>query len=78
MKKLILSGLILISFTFSACIIEKDTCVVCDIYDEWGDWVKDYGEFCGSSHKAREYAEDADEHAWRYYDGYAECYFDYY
>ena len=75
MKKLILLGLVLVSFTFSACIITSRTCVVCDIYDEYGDWVKDYGEFCGSEYKAEQYADDADYHAWEYYDGWAECYF---
>jgi hypothetical protein len=76
MKKLFIVGVILISITFSGCIIIDQTCVVCDIYDKYGNFVKDYGEYCGSMHKARQYADDADQHAWDYYDGYANCYYD--
>ena len=76
MKKLLFTGLILVSLTLSGCIIINETCVVCDIYDEYGDWVKDYGEYCGSYHKCEQFEEDADDHAFRYYRGWAECYFD--
>ena len=76
MKKLIFSGSILFSLLFSGCIIEDKTCVVCDIYDKYGDWVKDYGEYCGPDSKAEQYANDADDHARKYYRGWAECYFD--
>jgi len=76
MKKLFFSGLILISLTLSGCIIDSNTCVVCDIYDNYGHWVKDYGEYCGPYYKAEQYADDADDHARKFYKGWAECYFD--
>ena len=73
MKKLLLIGILLISVTFSACIEVR--CVVCDIYDEDGYFIKDYGEFCGSNYQREEYKDDADYHAYKYYGGWAECYY---
>jgi hypothetical protein len=75
MKKLLFIGLILTTLTFSGCIIVDTECVACDIYDEYGHWVKDYGEFCGSYYECEEYEEDADRHARRFYNGWAECYY---
>lgn len=49
-------------------------CVQCDIYDEEGYWVKDFGEYCGDYITTTEYEWDADDHAFQFYGGWAECY----
>jgi len=72
MKKIFILSIALLSFTiFSSC----SKCIQCDIYDGNGDYVKDYGEYCGEDYMMDEYQEEADYHAWRFYGGWAECYY---
>jgi hypothetical protein len=73
MKKLILLGLIPLMFTLSTCEKKPKKCAYCDIYDENGEWVKDYGKYCGPEEIVEEFAIEADVHAEYYYDGWAEC-----
>ena len=62
---ILLSGLLLMS-----CY----RCVECEIYDEEGYYVKNYGEYCGDIITTSSYEIDADDHAYKYYGGWAECY----
>lgn len=63
--------ILLLTFIFFGC---AHQCVQCDIYDEYGYYVKDYGEYCGEWYMVSDYEDDAQYHAEHYYSGWAECY----
>lgn len=72
MKQILLYFILTSTIIIASCY--PDRCVRCDIYDEYGDFVKDYGKFCGEYDQRQDYEEDADWHAYYYYNGWAECY----
>lgn len=68
--RLLLVGFVAMVF-LSSCI---ETCIECEIYDEYGHYVKDYGEYCSEDyHDLDAYEIDADDHAWEFYGGHADC-----
>jgi hypothetical protein len=75
MKKLVsLFLLILPALLSNSCLLNKDNCIECDIYNSYGNYVEYYGSECGNALKTSQFESDADEYASDYYDGWASCY----
>ncbi|MBN2274711.1 MAG: hypothetical protein JXR41_00825 [Bacteroidales bacterium] len=78
MKKLILIFFLFIPAVLAdSCIVHDGCdCIVCEIYDEFGYYIEDYGRECGDSYDLDRFAEEADDYAWYVYGGFAECFND--
>ncbi|MBN1416823.1 MAG: hypothetical protein JW973_17125 [Bacteroidales bacterium] len=77
MKKIISLAVLLIPVLLSAsCIFNRDKCISCEIYDDYGYYQEYYGSECGSFSRLEDFEEEADDYAWNYYNGYAVCYDD--
>jgi hypothetical protein len=74
MKRLIsLFFLILPAMISGSCFLTNDTCVECEIYNNYGNYVEYYGSECGSALRRNNFESDAENYAEEYYDGYAVC-----
>ena len=78
MKKTILFLFLIIPALLSdSCITCHDCeCIECEIFDEYGYYIEDYGRECGDSYDLDYFAGEADDYAWYSYGGYAECFDD--